>query len=409
MSLRVLPPVPDSRCSRTWAEIDLTALAENVAVLRGLGQPFGEPMAVVKADAYGHGAAEVARACERNGVGHFGVACVDEGRSLRRAGITAEIYVLSPFLPEEAPEIIGSDLIPFVSSPVQLQALRDAAAGAERPARCFLAIDTGMGREGCLPEEAVALYRAATVADRQAGVRITGVVTHFSRADEPGIGDDVSAGQAERFVGALRTLNAISPFAHARDGRGGRGLYLSLANSPATLRLDHGQPITGARGFLMRCGLLTYGIEPYADAYADCPDVHAILSWRTRVTLLRHLPTGATVGYGQTRTLARPSRIATLAVGYADGLSRKLSNRGVILLRGRRYSIVGRVSMDQCQVDVTDAGDAVSLGDVATLIGADGAEGISALEMAELIGTTPHEPTCALTARVPRLYLMPPS
>jgi alanine racemase len=160
----------------------------------------------------------------------------------------------------------------------------------------------------------------------------------------------------------------------------------------------------GARGFLMRGGLLTYGIEPFRGAF-DGIALRPILSWRARVTLIRDFEAAATIGYGQTYTVHRPSRIATIAVGYADGLSRRLSNLGEMLIRGRRCPIVGRVSMDQCQVDVTAISDEIAVGDVATIVGVDRNAGISVLSLAHQIGTTPHEPTSAISARVPRIYL----
>jgi alanine racemase len=392
----------DARTARTWAEVDTGALETNAAALRRLAGSDGEAVAVVKADGYGHGAISVARAAARAGIGHFAVASVAEALELRQAGIRGEVYTLSSFLPEEADSLVRADVVPFVSSSEQAEALEAAAKNATLPARCFLVVDTGMGREGLLPDDARRLWTALRRSER---LRVTGIITHFSRADEPGEGDAVTTDQAGRFFDFLRTIRSgEDELASTDDGRGGRGVWLSLANSPGTLRLSHPPLPPGARGYLMRGGLLLYGIEPYRGAFDGLPDLKPVLSWRARVTLVRDLPAGATVGYGQTHTLARPSRIATLPVGYADGLSRRLSNRGVILVRGRRYPIVGRVSMDQCQIDVTDAGGEVQVGDVAALIGTDGVETQTVLDYAEAVGTTPHEPTCALTRRVPRLY-----
>jgi alanine racemase len=256
-----------------------------------------------------------------------------------------------------------------------------------------------MGREGCLPEVARALWHDATANGR---VRITGIATHFSSADEP----DGEAPTAEQVTAFHAFVASLGPDAlmQSEDGRGGRGTWLTLCNSPATLRLAMAPLPAGARGYLFRAGLLLYGIEPYRGAFAEsAPDLRPVLSWRARVTLLKDLPAGATIGYGRTHTLSRPSRIATLAVGYADGLSRRLSNQAYVLIGGMRLPIVGRISMDQCQVDVTDAHPPVTLGDTATLIGTDGPETQTVLDLAETIATTPHEPTCALTRRVPRL------
>lgn len=379
--------------ARTWAEVDLRRIGRNIAALRRRMGP-AEILAVIKADAYGHGAVPVARACARAGAAHFGVAAVAEALELRRVGISGDIYLFSPFLPGEAESIVRADAIPFVSSPAQWDALLAASGSAPLPARCFLKIDTGMGRSGCLPDEARALWEAGRLAS---SLRIAGLATHFSSADEPDPAPTET--QAEVFAGFLRGLPALDA---ADDGRGGRGLWLSIANSPAALRFPPPPQIPGGRGVLVRAGLLLYGIEPFRGAL-DGTGIQPALAWRARVTLLRDLPAGATVGYGRTCTLARPSRVATLAAGYADGLPRRLSSIGRVLLGGRRCPILGRVSMDQCQIDVTDAPD-VALGDAATLIGREGDIEQTVLDLAEQIDTTPHEPTCALSRRVPRIY-----
>jgi alanine racemase len=188
----------------------------------------------------------------------------------------------------------------------------------------------------------------------------------------------------------------------------GGGIWLSLANSPGALRYPRiDLPQKGVRGVLVRTGLLLYGIEPYRGAFASpaVSKLEPVLTWKARVSLIRTLPAGATVGYGRTHTLTRASQIATVAAGYADGLPRRLSNSGTVLLQGQRFSIVGRVSMDQCQIDITDAPRPVHTGDVVTIIGEDGTEQQTAFDIAEAIDTTPHEPTCSLTRRVPRQYV----
>lgn len=390
--------------ARTWAEINLEQIKRNVRAIRQ--ETSATPnatslMAIVKADAYGHGAVPVARACAHAGVEHFGVACLSEAALLRAAGITGEVYTLSPFLPHEADEIVRLDLIPMVSSREQWEALARASAHSPRPARFFLKVDTGMGRSGLLSPDARALWRIAQ--EGPANLRAVGIATHFSCADEPG--------------GLATTQNQAAVFARFVDSLGDRdkeGVWLSLANSPAALLrgLPHSAALPqGARGFLVRAGLLVYGIEPFRGAFASShhPDLQPALAWRARILLVRDLPAGATIGYGQTHTLLRPSRIATVAAGYADGLSRALSNNGHVLVRGQRFPLVGRVSMDQCQIDVTSSGAssgaAVRVNDVATLIGADGPETQTVLDLAERAQTTPHHPTCALSARVARVYV----
>ncbi|MBC8101450.1 MAG: alanine racemase, partial [Cytophagales bacterium] len=364
--------------ARTWAEVDLGCVGRNAEAIQGFLGEGAFALAVVKADAYGHGADRVARECLRAGIGHFGVAGVAEALEIRAAGVHpggGDIYLLSPFLPDEAEAVVRADLVPMVSSPAQMEALLRVAHRARRPARCFLKLDTGMGRSGALPEDARDLWNlVAEGPDRN--LRITGIATHLSSADEISEGADTATEkQIEVFRGFVESVGDLAAAAT------GGGLWLTLTNSPGALRFSSlVLPRHGIRGILVRAGLLLYGIEPYKNAFlsSGTPAVEPALTWRARITLLRDLPQGATIGYGRTHTLSRPSRIATIAAGYADGLPRRLSNTGAVLLQGRRFPIVGRVSMDQCQIDVTDAPETVILGDTVTVLGADGAERQSA-------------------------------
>lgn len=401
---RTPDPVNFSRqTARTWATIDLEALKGNVRGLQRAAGPDGTVQAVVKADGYGHGAVPVALACAEAGVHHFAVATLDEARELRSVlppGV-ADVYMLSPFLPDEAEWVVRLDVIPMLSTPEQWMALADAAQGFPFPARCFLMLDTGMGREGANSDEAHWCFQAACEAG---AVRITGIATHLASADEPDA-DSFTCEQVE----VLRTW--IQEWGTERlhgwdDGREEQqGIWLSLWNSPGILRRGILPELPNlGRGFLYRAGSVLYGVEPYPNAFVDLPELRPILSWQARITLVKELPAGATVGYGRTCTLHRPSRIATLAVGYADGFPRRLSNQGTVLLHGQRFPIVGRVSMDQCQIDVTDCRHPVRAGDIATLVGQDGNEHQTVLELATTIETTPHEPTCALSERVYRVY-----
>ncbi|MBC7807420.1 MAG: alanine racemase [Akkermansiaceae bacterium] len=402
----------DPRMVRTWADIDLGVLAGNV---RTIGAAFAPDdaldyiMAIVKADAYGHGAVAVSRVCAASGIVHFGVATVDEALTLRKAGVRGEIYLLSAFVPDEAEAILRGDIAPLLSSPEHFHALADAAKDAPLPARAFLVVDTGMGREGMLPGAARALWNEARSYPH---IRLTGITSHLASADESeSDGIDATRAQSASFVAFVQSV--APTFGNADDGRGNRGIWLSLCNSPGTIRRDEWLPIPsdlpGVRGVLHRAGLSLYGIEPHANAFATLPEIRQALSWRARITLVRDLPEGATIGYGRTHTLSRPSRIATVAVGYADGFPRRLSNRGTVLLHGQSLPIVGRVSMDQLQVDITDALVSVAVGETVTLLGTDGEAAIATLSFADSIGATAHEPTCYLTSRVPRLYTSIPT
>lgn len=402
----------DPRMVRTWADIDLADLAVNVRAIRAAFAPADSPddiMAIVKADAYGHGAVAISRVCAASGIAHFGVATVEEALTLRKSGVRDNIYLLSAFVPEEAEAIVRGDIVPLLSSHEHFQALADAAKHAPLPARAFMVLDTGMGREGMLPEAARALWNEART---HSSVRLTGITSHLASADEcEPDGIDATRAQSKRFAAFVESV--AHTFPDTDDGRGNPGVWLSLCNSPGTIRRNEWLPtpddLPGVRGILNRAGLLLYGIEPHADAFMELSEVKQILTWRARVTLVRDLPEGVTIGYGRTHTLSRPSRIATVAVGYADGFPRRLSNRGTVLLRGQHLPIVGRVSMDQLQVDVTDAQVPVTVGEMVTLLGTSNGESITTLSFADSIEATAHEPTCNLTNRVPRLYTNIPS
>ncbi len=373
-------------------------------------------MAVVKANAYGHGAVPIARTLQNAGdTRHFGVACLSEAQELRQVGLRGDLYTLGAFLPREADALLQSDVIPFVSSVEQMDALQAAGLRAPFPARCVLTVDTGMGREGLLPGDALALWIRAK--EWTKGVRIVGISTHFSCADEPPeVCTEETGGQTECFARFVRELLELEggTFAPLDDGRDNHGLLLSVCNSPGMLRADlpadlMPDGVNGLRGALMRPGLLLYGIAPFRGALDNAPyALRPALSWRARITLSRDLSCGATVGYGKTHTLSRPSKIATVAAGYADGVPRRLGNRGhVLLANGQAAPLVGRVSMDQCQIDITDCDqNAATVGSVVTFIGQSetGNAKQTVLDIAELAETTPHEPTCLLSRRVPRLY-----
>ncbi len=346
-------------------------------------------MAVVKANGYGHGAVPIAKACEQAGVGHFGVA------TLAEAGIVGNVQILGALCPDEVDSAVQARATVWVSSVEQVKALGNAARRLHLPVSVFLTIDSGMGREGCHIGEASEVWNAAHAFAPY--VRLTGVCTHFSSADELN-GERVTEEQTRQFE---RTLAGL-PFATVAEP----GLWVSLSNSPATLRsprfaLTKDFPL---RGVIYRAGLLTYGIEPYPGAFARLPEIRPALSLYARVNLVRHFAPGATIGYGQTFTVNRPSRIATVGIGYGDGFPRRMGNGGTVLWRGLRLPIVGRVSMDSCQVDITQAPETLQVGETLTLIGNSEGAMQTVGDIARLIDTTPHEPTCLLTGRVPRVY-----
>ncbi|HZO91638.1 MAG TPA: alanine racemase [Chthonomonadaceae bacterium] len=384
---------PERQTGRAWAEIDLGAVRANVTALRAFCGPQTQLMAVVKADAYGHGLAPVAQAAVVAGADWLGVATVAEGMALRAVGLEAPIALLCPPAPDEAEAVIAHRLTAMVGDLTTLEALAGAACPFIRHGNApaiHLEIDTGMGRAGVLPEAALSLWRAAL----QAGLRVTGLATHFADADGP----DSTFTQSQ-VLAFQRTRAAL-------EEAGARFEVIHLSNSAATLRFPE------ARGNLIRPGLLLYGILPPvpAPAYdvasantAEWPAVQPVLTLKARVATVRALPAGHPISYGVSHRLKRPSTVATVLIGYGDGYPRRLSNQGHMLLRGRRAPILGRVCMDQTVVDVTDIPGVVP-GEEVACIGAQGAERITVEEIAALLDTTEHEITTCLTARIPRLY-----
>ena len=366
----------------TLAEIDLRAIAANVRVACEFASPATAVMAVVKADAYGHGAAPVARAALGAGATWLGVAVPDEGAALRAAGLRARILVLGPIAPEQAALVVEHDLDQCVSDPGQVEALSREAVSRGRVQRLHLKVDTGMGRVGLPPR---AVCAAAMRMAEFPAVCLAGLMTHFADAD----GDDpeFTREQLSRFETVSRDLRAAGiaiPLRHAANSAG-------LIRHPDA-RLD-----------LVRPGIMLYGCQPCATRRPGDPTLAPALRLRTAVSQLTDLAAGASVSYGRTFVAPRDMRIATLPIGYADGLSRLLSGRGQALILGRRVPILGRICMDMTMVDVTGL-PGVRVGDEAVLIGRQGGEEITADEVAALTGTISYEVLCRVSPRVPRIY-----
>jgi alanine racemase len=370
------------RIRPTRAEVDLGALVRNVRTLRGAA-PGTALLAMVKADAYGHGAAIVAPALEAEGVELLGVALIEEGLTLRRAGVRGEIVVLGGAYEGGWEALVEARLVPALFRRDHLEALAKAAARLGAKARVHLKVDTGMARLGALPDEVPGLLALA----RDLGVDIEGVFSHFANAD---LSDALTTEtQLARFRAVLATV----------DAAGVRPRWRHLANSAAMVTLAPARD--GAVFNLVRPGLALYGVSPAKWIVPPRP-LEAVLSWKTAVVHLKTVPTGTPVSYGGTWTSRRPTRIATLPVGYADGYSRRLSNTAEVLVRGQRAPVVGRVCMDLCMVDVTDIGGA-DVGDEVVLLGQQGGEHLGAVEMAGWVESIPYEVLCAVGARVPRV------
>ncbi len=365
-----------------WAEIDLSAIAHNVRALKALTAPGTAFMAVVKADGYGHGAVPVARAALSAGATHLGVATVDEALTLREAGFSAPIQVLS-----EPPAIDRRRRFSITascprstprSSPTRSRALRPRV-GVVAP--FHLKVDTGMNRIGVRAEDAPRF--AAGLAGR-AALRLEGTFTHFATADVPQDWDVDR--QLERFGHALEGMRTegVSP-----------GL-VHAANSPATILYPD------SHFAMVRCGIALYGLHPSQHTRGRI-DLRPAMAVKARTTLVKRVPMGEGVSYGLTWQAASPAEVATLPLGYADGVHRVLSNRMEVLVGGKRAKQVGRVCMDQFMVEVP-RGVTAARGDEFVLVGEQGAERISMDEMAETAGTINYEVACAFGMRLPRVY-----
>lgn len=371
-----------------WVEVDLDAVRANVTALAAVAKPAAL-MAVVKADGYGHGAVPVARAAIGAGAAWLGVALVEEGMALREDGIDAPVLVLSEPPPPAAPAVVAQRLTPVVYTVAGIEALAKAVAqaGSGEPLGVHLKIDTGMHRVGCAPAEAVAVAGALAHRDE---LSLEGVCTHLAVADEAD--DPYTRAQLDTFDAVLAELEA----AGVRPG------LRHAANSAALLGFPR------SCYDLVRAGIAVYGIPP-APTLTGRVRLQAALSFKARVAHVKTLDAGDRVSYGLRYRLPRKARIATVPVGYADGVPRNLAAAGgEVLVGGRRRPIAGTVTMDQLMVDMGD--DPVELGDEVVLIGRqrDVAAGtvaeITATEWAERLGTIAYEIVCGIGPRVPRGY-----
>lgn len=368
-----------------WAEavVDLDAIAHNVGVMAECASP-SEVWAVVKADAYGHGAVPVARAALDAGARALCVALVDEGVALRSAGLTAPILVLSPQPHDDLDRALAASLTLTVHSVEQVEAVDAAASrGSKMQVPVQVKVDTGMHRVGVPPHAAVEVVRR--VADAAPRLRCDGVFTHLACADDPD--HDLTPRQIAAFDEVMAAL----------AGAGLGAIRHHVANSAAALAW----PV--ARRDAVRVGIALYGIEPGPGVAHHCEALRPALSLKARVSMVKTVPAGSGVSYGWRTMLDRDTVVATVPIGYADGVPRRLSlTGGEVLISGRRRRILGVVTMDQLMVDCGD--DAVAVGDEVVLLGRQGAESIRAEDWAERLGTIPYEIVCGISARVPRRW-----
>lgn len=366
----------------TWTETDLDALAFNLHSTRQFVGETVPIMAVVKADAYGHGAVECSRRLEHEGADWFGVALPEEGEELRNTGIEKPILCFGNWAGQEE-MMLRHKLTPVVFQLDRLAAFDRAAAESGNKVKVHVKIDTGMGRVGVRADDAAEF---AAELKRFAHIEIEGLMTHFASADE--VVSELTDLQMRRFADVVAAFHQ----------HGFRPTYLDMANSPGAV--VHPE----SRGTMVRIGGLLYGLggDVLPKGFAG-PELRPVLSLHTRISFLKQVRAETTIGYGATFVTKRESLIATLPVGYHDGYLRSLSNQGKVLVNGILAPVIGRVSMDWTTIDVTDIPD-VKVGDQVTLIGSQGDLAIAAEDIAALAATISYEITCGISKRVRREY-----
>lgn len=365
----------------TQAIVDLSALAHNLETVRRRLPAGCDILAVLKADAYGHGALPVAKALAGLRVHRFAVASPAEGITLREAGLTQQILVLGPLFPEQLPQLVAHRLTPAISNADLVDPLTRVLGNRSTPYSVHIKVDTGMGRLGLAPDYVPDLLGSPPF---KGPLKAEGLMTHLADADnEDETYTKEQVALLQSVLVRIESAGITIPVVHAANSAA------VVAHPPAHLTL-------------VRPGLLLYGYPPASRLSRDL-DLKPMLALRTKVAQVRTIQTGGSVSYGRTYRTTRPTKIAVLPIGYADGYSRRLSNNGAVLIKGRRAPIAGRVCMDMTMVDVTHIAN-VQAGDSVTVIGEDGSDRITATEIADWLQTIPYEILCGIGPRIPRVY-----
>lgn len=373
------------KLNRAWAEINLDAIAHNVREIKRFTGQKVELMGVVKADAYGHGVREVVRTLLDNGVTQLAVSMLDEAIQIRKMGIGAPILILSYTDPARAGEILQNDLTQTVFSFDLAQALSAASVKLGKSVKIHIKLDTGMTRVGFMPD-CNAVGNIVRIGEMP-GLAIEGLYTHFASADEPE--RDYTLMQFERFMGVCDELAGAGihiPVKHVCNSAG-------IIQYPE-MHLD-----------MVRPGVILYGLYPSEETDRDKIRLKPAMTLKANVILVKDVRRDICVSYGRTYRTSRLSKIVTIPIGYADGYTRLLSNKGKVLINGELAPIVGRICMDQCMVDVTDLKREVQVGDEAVMFGSQNGASISVEEVAADVGTINYELVCIIGKRIPRVYL----
>ncbi len=380
-------PPTDKLLRPTWVEISLSKLRRNVQRIRELAGAR-KVMAVIKADAYGHGAVPVAKCLAECGVDWFGVATVEEALELRAAGIHQPVLLLGGLYMSDPAHLIEYRLTPSISSTMRLDTYAECARRYGRPIEFHLKVDSGLGRLGVPLDRVVAFVEHYRELE---GLQLKGLFTHLASAED--LVASQTDEQAQHFATALEQLRRLQVEPE----------WVHVSNSAALLA---GRKLPEN---LVRIGALLYGccmplVVPPGQELPKVPEFEPILTFKSRIVYMKDVPSGTPLGYSAAFYTRRPSRIATVPVGYADGLSHALSNRGSAIVRGRRARIVGSISMDLSLLDVTDI-SGTNIGDEVVLMGQSDRCSITAVEIAQLLDTVPYEVLCSIGKRVPRIYV----
>lgn len=363
----------------TWVEVDLDAIAHNIEEIKKLVGKDKKIMGIVKADAYGHGAVEVAEILIKHGVEYLAVSILDEAIALRKAGITHPILILGYTPIEQVKELIKWDITQTIYNRNIIYALAKEAQSQNKKVKIHIKVDTGMGRIGFIGKQEV--VKAVKEFSQLPCIEIEGIFTHFSVADQKDKGHTLN--QLRRFeeiIEALEKENIHIPIKHA-------------ANSAATMDIDE------SRLDMIRPGIILYGLYPSEEVLKDRLDLKPAMSFKTRISHIKRVPSNTNISYGRKFITSKESIIATLPAGYADGFSRMLTGKAEVLIHGKKVPVVGAICMDQCMIDISDVSD-VKIGNEVVLFG----KGLPVEEVAEKLGTINYEVICMINKRVPRVY-----
>ena len=375
---------------RSWAEVNLDAIEHNVKQIKGLLKKDVKLMGVVKADAYGHGFEETASTILKSGADELAVACADEAIQLRKNGFGVPILILGNTSSDMASDLIKYDIMPCVYNTDFAEYLSKEAALQGKTAKIHIKIDTGMGRIGFLYDDSPA-NRAAAINDilrisMLPNIKIEGMFTHFATSDEAD--DTYTHMQFERFKNLAAKLEEVGISIPSKH----------VCNSAAIMRFPEMQLD------MVRAGVIMYGMYPSEDVDKSVLDLIPAMSFKTRVIHVKEVDEGSCISYGRTFRAPKRMKIATLAVGYADGYSRLLSGKVDVLVDGQRAKQIGRICMDQCMIDVTNVNN-INVGDEVTLFGNAGKDNLPIEYIAEKFGTINYEISCIIGKRIPRIYI----